>query len=136
MSSQPAFRLFGFPVHVRPGFYMLMVLVVIAQRARRSGLWLAGFLAGLTLLHELGHAVAARATGARAEISLDFLAGYASFVPTRHLKRWERAGISFAGPAIQIPVSVLGLWAMGVHPLHPRFRGIRRCSARCGGPDP
>jgi Zn-dependent protease len=73
----------------------------------------------LTLLHELGHAVAARATGARAEISLDFLAGYASFVPTRPLKRWERAGISFAGPAVQITVSVIVLAAMGVNPLYP-----------------
>ena len=101
MSSQPAFRLFGFPVHVRPGFYMFMVLVVFAN-GRELGLWLAGFIAVLTLIHELGHAFAARATGARAEISLDFLAGYASFVPTRQLKRWERAGISFAGPAVQI----------------------------------
>ncbi|MEP7113527.1 MAG: hypothetical protein ABI862_09700 [Ilumatobacteraceae bacterium] len=118
MSSQPAFRLFGFPVHVRPGFYMLMVIVVIAN-GPQLGVWLAGFIAALTLLHELGHAFAARATGARAEISLDLLAGYASFVPTRPLKRWERAGISFAGPAIQIAVSVVALWAMGVHPLHP-----------------
>jgi Zn-dependent protease len=118
MSSQPAFRLFGFPVHVRPGFYMFMVIVVIAN-GPQLGVWLAGFIAVLTLIHELGHAFAARATGARAEISLDLLAGYASFVPTRHLKRWERAGISFAGPAIQIAVSVVALWAMGVHPLHP-----------------
>ena len=118
MESQPAFRLFGFPVHVRPGFYMLMVVVVIVN-GPDLGIWLAGFIAGLTLLHELGHALAARATGAKAEISLDFLAGYASFVPTRPLKRWERAAISFAGPAIQISVSVLALWAMGVHPLHP-----------------
>lgn len=120
MSSQPAFRLFGFPVHVRPGFYMFMVFVVIIN-GQPLGLWLAGFIASLTLLHELGHALAARATGARAEISLDFLAGYASFVPTRPLKRWERAGISFAGPGIQILVSVVALWAMGVHPLHPGF---------------
>ena len=118
MESQPAFRLFGFPVHVRPGFYMLMVVVVIVN-GPDLGIWLAGFIAGLTLLLELGHALAARATGANAEISLDFLAGYASFVPTRPLKRWERAAISFAGPAIQILVSVLALWAMGVHPLHP-----------------
>ena len=118
MSSQPAFRLFGFPVHVRPGFYMFMVLVVIVN-GPQLGVWLAAFIAALTLLHELGHAFAARATGARAEISLDLLAGYASFVPTRHLKRWERAGISFAGPAIQISVSVVGLLALGVHPLHP-----------------
>jgi Zn-dependent protease len=118
MSSQPAFRLFGFPVHVRPGFYMLMVVVVLVN-GTRLGVWLAVFIAALTLLHELGHALAARATGAEAEISLDFLAGYAAFVPTRPLKRWERAGISFAGPAIQIGVSVIGLMLMGVHPLHP-----------------
>jgi Zn-dependent protease len=120
MSSQPAFRLFGFPVHVRSGFYMFMVFVVLIN-GQPLGLWLAGFIAGLTLLHELGHAFAARATGARAEISLDFLAGYAAFVPTRPLKRWERAGISFAGPAVQISVSVVILLAMGVHPLHPGF---------------
>ncbi|MGZ4771938.1 MAG: hypothetical protein ACXV3B_04575, partial [Ilumatobacteraceae bacterium] len=81
MSSRPAFRLLGFPVHVRSGFYLFMIVVVIANGAS-LGLWLAVFMAALTLLHELGHAVAARATGARAEISLDFLAGYASFVPT------------------------------------------------------
>jgi len=118
MESQPAFRLFGFPVHVRPGFFMLMIVVVLAN-GPQLGLWLAVFIASLTLIHELGHAFAARATGAQAEISLDFLAGYASFVPTRHLKRWERAAISFSGPAIQIAVSVLALWLMGVHPLHP-----------------
>src|SRR6476646_1975350 len=106
MSSQPAFRLFGFPVHVRPGFYMFMVFVVILN-GQPLGLWLAGFIAGLTLLHELGHALAARATGAKSEISLDFLYGYASFVPTRHLKRWERAGISLAGPAVQIVVGTI-----------------------------
>jgi Zn-dependent protease len=113
MSSQPAFRLFGFPVHVRPGFYMFMLLVVFLN-GEEFGLWLAGFIAAFTLLHELGHAFAARATGARAEISLDFLAGYASFAPTRELKRWERAGISVAGPAIQIVVSVIALLMIGV----------------------
>src|SRR5258706_15097091 len=116
MNSQPAFRLFGFPVHVRSGFFLFMALVVFINGAP-FGVWLAGFIAALTLLHELGHAVAARATGARAEISLDFLAGYASFVPSRPLKRWERAGISFAGPAIQIVVSVIALLVMGVHHL-------------------
>ncbi len=124
MSSQPAFRLFGFPVHVRSGFYLFMVVVVIANGAP-LGVWLAGFIAVLTLLHELGHAVAARATGARAEISLDFLAGYAAFVPIRPLKRWERAGISFAGPAIQISVSVVALLGHGCPPAAPRRRRSR-----------
>ena len=110
------FRLLGFPVHVRPGFVMFMVLIVVLY-GDVFGLWLAGSLAGFTLLHELGHAVAARRTGARAEISLNFLAGYASYAPTRSLSRTERIGISFAGPAIQILASVSVLVALGASPL-------------------
>jgi len=104
--SPPAFSVFGFPVQVRSGFLVLMVLIVLVNPGA-SGLWLALFIAVFTLLHELGHAFAARATGARAEIALDFMAGYASFTPTRELSPWERAGISFAGPAIQIAVGTL-----------------------------
>lgn len=110
------FRLLGFPVHVRPGFVMFMVLIVVLY-GDEFGIWLAGSLAVFTLLHELGHAVAARRTGARAEISLNFLAGYASYVPTRPLSRLERIGISFAGPGIQIVVSVAIMVAVGASPL-------------------
>jgi Zn-dependent protease len=110
------FRLLGFPVHVRPGFVMFMVLIVVLY-GDVFGLWLAGSLAAFTLLHELGHAVAARRTGAEAEISLNFLAGYASYAPTRQLSRGEQIGISFAGPGIQILVSVALLLALGASPL-------------------
>ena len=106
------FRLLGFPVHVRPGFVMMMVLIVVLY-GDAYGLWLAGALAAFTLLHELGHAVAARRAGARAEISLNFLAGYASYVPTRPISRLEHIGISFAGPGIQIAASMAILLAMG-----------------------
>lgn len=116
-SSHLSLRVLGFPVHVRPGFVVFLGLVVVVNGGE-FGLWIAGSAAVLTLLHELGHAFAARATGARAEIALDFLAGYASFVPTRPLRRWERAGISIAGPAVQIGVGVGVLLAMGVDPLH------------------
>jgi len=106
VTSDPAFRLFGFPVRIRRGFLLFMLLVV-ALNGTSFGLWLALSLAVFTLLHELGHAFAARATGARAEISLDFMAGYAAFVPTRTLTGLERAGISFAGPAIQIAIGTV-----------------------------
>lgn len=119
MGTSPAFHLFRFPIHVRPGFIMFMALVIVVNGGE-LGLWIAGSAAVLTLLHELGHAFAARATGAQAEISLDFLAGYASFVPTRPLKRWERAGISVAGPAVQIAVSLAVLLLMGVNPIERR----------------
>jgi Zn-dependent protease len=117
------FRLLGFPVHVRPGFVMFMVLIVVLY-GDVFGLWLAGSLAAFTLLHELGHAVAARRTGAEAEISLNFLAGYASYVPTRRLTRREQIGISFAGPGIQIAVSVAILLALGASPFErPSYSG-------------
>ncbi len=116
------FRLLGFPVHVRPGFVMFMVLIVVLY-GDAFGLWLAASLAGFTLLHELGHAVAARRTGARAEISLNFLAGYASYVPSRPLSRLEQIGISFAGPGIQIATSVAMLIALGANPMErPSYR--------------
>lgn len=110
------FRLLGFDVKVQSGFVIFMALIVFLYRSE-FGLWLAGSIAVLTLVHELGHAVAARRTGAHAEISLGFLAGYASYRPTRELKRWEQAWISFAGPLVHITVAVVVLLAMGVNPL-------------------
>lgn len=110
------FRLLGFDVHVRTGFVLFTALIVFIY-PDQFGFWLAGSIAVLTLLHELGHALAARRAGAEAEISLDFLAGYTSFRPTRRLTRLERAGISIAGPATQIGVSAVVLLALGVNPL-------------------
>ncbi len=110
------FRLLGFDVKVQSGFIVFMALIVVLYRDE-FGLWLAGAIAVLTLVHELGHAVAARRTGAQAEISLGFLAGYASYRPSRQLKRWEQAWISFAGPLVHISTAVIVLLAIGVNPL-------------------
>ena len=112
------FRLFGFDVHVRTGFLIFLGLIVFLYQDA-FGVWLAGSLAVFTLLHELGHAVAARSAGAHAEISLDFLAGYTSFRPdpSRPLSRARRALISIAGPGTQIILSVAVLAAMGVNAL-------------------
>jgi hypothetical protein len=110
--SKPSeFRVFGFPVQVRPGFLMFMGLVVLLQ-GPTFGIPFAVLMAAFTLLHELGHAVAARSTGARARISLDFMAGYASFTPVRPLTPLERIGISFAGPGIQITVGGIAYVAL------------------------
>ena len=110
------FRLLGFDVRVQSGFVVFMVLIVVLY-GNEFGLWLAGAVAVLTLIHELGHAVAARAAGAEASISLGFLAGYAAYRPTRPISRARQAWISFAGPGIHIAVSVAVLVAMGVNPL-------------------
>ena len=114
-------RIFGFPVQIRPGFALFMLLIVVINGVP-MGPWLAGSVAVFTLIHELGHAIAARQTGATAKISLDFLAGYASFAPTRPLKRWERAGISMAGPFVQIALGCIVLLVLGVNPIdHDQF---------------
>lgn len=114
-------RILGFPVQIRPGFFLFMMLIVVVNGVP-MGPWLAGSVAVFTLAHELGHAIAARRTGATASIALDFLAGYASFTPTRPLKRRERASISLAGPVVQIGLGIIVLLFMGVNPLvHDQF---------------
>jgi len=110
------FVLLGFKVRVQPGFVMFMALIVILY-GDEFGLWLAGAIAVFTLIHELGHAVAARHYGAHAEISLGFLAGYASYSPTRPITRLGHAVISFSGPGIHIATSVAVLFLLGGNPL-------------------
>ncbi len=121
MKASTPLRVLGFPVRVRAGFGIFMLLI-IALNGIELGLWLAGSIAVFTLLHELGHAVAARRSGSEASISLDFMAGYASFVPTRPLSRRERAAISAAGPLTQIILGIAVLVAVGVNPFdHDQF---------------
>jgi Zn-dependent protease len=121
-------RVLGFPVHVRPGFLVFMVLIVGLYRDS-FGVWLAGSIAAFTLLHELGHAVAARRAGATAEISLDFLAGYASYTSEHALSRRTEAGIALAGPLTHITAGLAVLVAMGVNPLVAAERGSTAGSA-------
>ena len=111
-------RLFGFDVHVRTGFIVFLALIIFLYQDA-FGVWLAVGIAVFTLLHEFGNAVAARSAGARAEISLDFLAGYTSFreSPGRPISPGMRAIISAAGPAVHIATSMVVLVAMGVNPL-------------------
>lgn len=108
-------RILGFPLDIRPGFLVFLGLIVVLNGVP-LGAWLAGSVAFFTVAHELGHALAARRTGATARISLDFLAGYASFTPVRRLSRAERAGIALAGPLTQIGLGVLALLLIGVNP--------------------
>ena len=121
MPTASPMRLFGFPLHVGTGFWLFMALIAFANSAYLGldgAILFAALIAGFTVVHELGHAFAARATGARAEISLAFMVGYASFVPTRKLSRWEHVGISFAGPATQIVIGAAVYLAVG-GPLWP-----------------
>lgn len=116
MSERPTPTLFGFPIQVRPGFVLFLALITFVYGGS-LGFWVAGTIGVFTLIHELGHAFAARMTGARSSISLDFLVAYAAFRPTHELKWWERISIAAAGPALQMFVGIVALVAMGTNPL-------------------
>src|SRR5690606_4326227 len=118
-AAPPHFRLLGFPVRIGAGFVVCMALLAFIPRAGNAafGFWLAGAVAGFTLLHELGHAVVARHAGAEAGISLEFMAGYTSFRPTRPISRPMSVAISLAGPVTHIACGALVLVAMGHNPL-------------------
>ncbi|MGD9703795.1 MAG: hypothetical protein AB7Q42_18040 [Acidimicrobiia bacterium] len=115
-SARGAWMIWGFPVSIRPGFLGLLLLAIVTSPGA-LGFWLAGALAVLTLTHELGHAAAARAFGADAEISLDLMAGYTSFIPTRPMRTRERAAIVLAGPMAEIVPGLVALAVLGANPL-------------------
>ncbi len=93
------FRLFGFPVTIRPGFVVIIAIIAFVYGGA-LGPWLAGSLAAFTLLHELGHAWRPAASAPRPSIALDLLYGYASYVPSP-AARPMGAGRSSRSPARQ-----------------------------------
>jgi Zn-dependent protease len=95
------FRVLGFPVHVDWSF--VLFVGVLGWRPgvtwQELVIWLAlAFVA--VLVHELGHAVAARRTGASPAIALVALGGVTTYAPPRPLSRLTSLGISLAGPAV------------------------------------
>ena len=95
------FRVLGFPVHVDWSF--VLFVGILGWRPGVSWqqlvIWLAlAFVA--VLVHELGHAVAARRTGASPAIALVALGGVTTYAPPRPLSRLTSLGISLAGPAV------------------------------------
>src|SRR3954464_7580102 len=96
-----SFRVFGFPVQVDWSFVLFVFLLgwrpgITLHRLR---IWLLRAVLA-ALAHELGHAVAARLTGARPSIALVALGGVTTYVPPRQLSRLSSLGIALAGPAV------------------------------------
>jgi len=103
-------RLFGFPVHLDLSFVIIMALFGYRPgvTVREMVVWLA-ITPVAVLVHELGHAVLARAAGARPEIALAGFGGVTTYTPPRELSRARSLGISLAGPGVGL---VLGLALM------------------------
>jgi Zn-dependent protease len=104
-------RLFGFPVHIDLSFVLMMGLIGWlsgAQNLRDIVLWLV-VAAVAVLVHELGHAVVARTTGARPSIALTGFGGLTTYEPPRPLSRARSLLIAIAGPLAGLAVGGL-LW--------------------------
>lgn len=106
-------RLFGIPLRIHWTFWLLPFWVILSQGTLFS--WsIAAFHVGLVLamfvcvvLHELGHALAARALGVRTrDIALYPIGGVASLerIPE---KPSEEFAIAVAGPAVNVAIAAM-----------------------------
>ena len=99
------FNVSGFPTTIKPGFGIFLAFLVFLYPFP-LGLWMAGAVGAFTLIHELGHALAARMSGCTASISLDFMVAYAAYEPRSPLTWGQKARIALAGPSLQIICAV------------------------------
>ena len=104
------FSLFGIPVEVQPFFWITLVILGGVGGADSPAeifnillFVLAGFIS--VLVHELGHALTARAFGAYSSVTLQAFGGYAAYSGTR-LNRWQSFLVTAAGPTIQILLGI------------------------------
>lgn len=92
------FRLGGFPVSVRWSFFAVVAVIGIGPTidAARLAIWV-GVVFASVMIHELGHASAARRLGAAPEIELYGMGGltrWGGIEPTRR----QMIGVTLAGP--------------------------------------
>ncbi len=105
------FSLFGFPVTIDFSFFMIGLLIGFQAGDIK---WVAMFLlviAVSVLVHELGHAFAARALGARPTIRLHFMGGVTMFSPPTPPTRLQSIGVSLAGPFAGFALGIIVLLA-------------------------
>jgi Zn-dependent protease len=105
------FSLFNIPIRVLPWFWLTLAFIggVLRVDGKEAFFLLLLFLiAGFIsiLVHELGHALTAKAFGKRVEIVLQAFGGYAAYSGGAPLGRMRTFLVTAAGPALQI---VLGL---------------------------
>ncbi len=107
------FSVFGIPVEVQPFFWISLVIIGSYSGADSHQAYfeivlfvLAGFIS--ILVHELGHALTARAFGATTAITLQAFGGFAAYTGV-HLRRWQSFLVTAAGPVIQIALGFLVL---------------------------
>jgi len=100
------FRLFGVPVRVHPFFWLIAALLGGFNSDTTFVLLWVGSVFVSILVHEFGHALTARAFGARPEVTLYSLGGLCSWrgIP---LSFGRRILITFMGPAAGLLLALL-----------------------------
>jgi Zn-dependent protease len=95
------FPLFGFPVLIHPSFFFIAILIGLGSPHLSLGLvamWTIVVLVSV-LVHELGHAFAARGLGAHEpSIDLYIFGGVTAFVPPASMGRARSIWVTLAGP--------------------------------------
>lgn len=107
------FRLFGIPIHVSV-FFLLTALILGQRQAGTPVLmaaWILIMFVGI-LLHELGHALTARAFGQEPAVSLHGLGGVTVWRPRGGIGPGKRALITLAGPMVGLVIG-FPVWVIG-----------------------
>lgn len=107
------FRLGSIPVTVEPWFWLSGLIFMQGAQGARIVLWLGVFFVSV-LVHELGHALATRAFGARATIRLHSFGGVTQ--PSRGLSRWRNVAMTLAGPGAGFALGFAAMAALRFAP--------------------
>ena len=139
ISDRSAFTIFGFPITIAPGSCSVCSSSRAERcRTRRSPSASSPRWRSFTLVHELGHALAARRFGAESAISLSFLVGWASYRPQPAAAAHRAGRHHRRRAAIQIVLGTVVLVALGAAAVVLRRRARRAAHAGgvVGRPDP
>lgn len=115
------FDAFGIPIYVNLSFAFLLLLLVMDFGSFSFGLAAALSLAISIALHELGHALTARAFGyPTKDITLSLLGGCASMVALPR-KGWQEFLTALAGPVVSFGISGVVFAALAFLPIGNRW---------------
>lgn len=107
------FGLFGFQIHIQPGFWLFSLLLVGLWRHNLADSLLFMAIVFVSILvHELGHAFAARRAGLTPVIVIHAFGGITRWIPLDPLTRGRAIAIAMAGPAAGILVAALSAGAL------------------------
>ncbi len=111
------FQLFGFPVRIEPSYWFITLLFGwgIGRSSVALGLMVAAIIFVSILVHELGHALSARAFGLSPQISLHIMGGTTAFPPSAQLTRGRDVMISLAGPFAGFALGIVALMLMRLY---------------------